>query len=48
MDITELANPPQEIKDLLEIAKKQAVNGQTRSNDEVKNAINAKIGFGLM
>lgn len=44
---TDAANPPQEIKDLLEIAQKQAKNGQTRSNDEVKKLINDKYGLQL-
>ncbi|WP_026452719.1 hypothetical protein [Aequorivita capsosiphonis] len=41
------ANPPQAIKDLLAIAQKQAKNGQTRSNNEVKKLINDKYGFQL-
>lgn len=38
-------NPPQEIKDLLEIAQKQVANGQTKTNEEVQELIKEKYGF---
>ena len=41
------ANPPQEIKDLLQIAIKQGENGQKKSNEVVKKMINSKYGFQL-
>ena len=43
----DFANPPQEIRDLLELAQKQTANGQIKTNEEVKELIKEKYGFRL-
>ena len=43
----DVANPPQEIKDLLELAQKQVTNGQIKTNEEVKEIVKEKYGFRL-